>query len=174
MKRLSFIFGSLATILVTGLLNVSLAAQAGARAHQEPASAGQQSQFATTAQVIPSHAGLLQACSWRRVRALPRVDVAQGAPTNDFPSDLKPEKAKARVMLRMVMDINKTISAGFTPLGKPANELVQVSVRDVPPRPGHSQRCAGRRWRRTGARPTVAATSRDIQRGADDSLRVPR
>ena len=54
------------------------------------------------------------------------VWTAAGAPGNDFPADVKPEKTKARVMLRMVMDINKTISTEFAKLGKPATEVVKV------------------------------------------------
>jgi hypothetical protein len=123
MKRLSFIFGSLATILLTGLLNVSLAAQA-APVPAKNLQVLDKNQYQTTAQVIPFMRTVAAALGVECGHC--HVWTAQGAPTNDFPSDLKPEKAKARVMLRMVMDINKTISAGFTPLGKPASELVQV------------------------------------------------
>lgn len=118
MKRLTFLYGSLATLL----LSASLAAQAPAPAP------------AKNLQVLPKEWSTQQVLPVMREIAAAlgtecghcHVWTGAGAPGNDFPADVKPEKAKARVMLKMVMDINNTISAGFAPLGKPANQLVKV------------------------------------------------
>jgi photosynthetic reaction center cytochrome c subunit len=128
MKRLSFVCGSLATLL----LSASLAAQAPAAAPAQGAAPAPVP--ARNLQVLPKE--------WTNAQVLPvmrsiaaalgtecghcHVWTAAGAPGNDFPSDVKPEKTKARAMLRMVMDINKTINTEFTKLGKPASEIVQV------------------------------------------------
>jgi hypothetical protein len=127
MKRLSFVCGSLATLL----LSASLAAQAPAAPAQGAAPAPVP---ARNLQVLPKE--------WTNAQVLPvmreiaaalgtecghcHVWTGPGAPGNDFPADVKPEKAKARVMLKMVMDINNSIATGFAPLGKPSNQLVKV------------------------------------------------
>ena len=49
--------------------------------------------------------------------------IAPGNPMNDFAADDKPAKNKARVMMRMVDNINQTLTSQ---LGKPAADLVQV------------------------------------------------
>jgi len=134
MKRLSFVCGSLATLL----LSASLAAQAPAPARggaQAPGRGGAQAPVPaknlqvlpkdwTTAQVLPVMRGMAAALGTECGHC--HVWFGNGNAMNDFPSDMKPEKAKARVMLRMVMDINKTISTEFTKMGKPASEIVQV------------------------------------------------
>jgi hypothetical protein len=127
MKRLSFLFGSLTTVL----LSVSLAAQAPPAAGQGGAPAAPPAKNLqvlpkdwTTAQVIPVMRGIAEGLGVECGHC--HVWTAQGAPTNDFPADTKPTKLKARVMLRMVMNINSTIQTEFPKLGKPANELVQV------------------------------------------------
>jgi hypothetical protein len=127
MKRLSFVCGSLATLL----LSASLAAQAPAPAQgaAPPAAA-----LAKNLQVLDKNQTTAQVIVYMRTVAAAlgtecghcHVWFGQGNPMNDFPNDAKPEKAKARVMLRMVMDINKTIGTEFTKLGKPAGEQVQV------------------------------------------------
>ena len=121
MKRLSFACGSLA-MLLPGLLAASLAAQA------PPAPPAKNLQVLpkewTTAQVLPVMREIAAALGTECGHC--HVWTAAGAPGNDFPADVKPEKAKARVMLKMVMDINNTISTEFTKLGKPANQLVKV------------------------------------------------
>jgi hypothetical protein len=132
MKRLSIVSGSLAIAFLVGLLSVSLSAQAPAPA--APAQGGAAPAPAknlqvlpkewTTAQVLPVMRGIAAALGTECGHC--HVWTGPGAPGNDFPADVKPEKAKARVMLRMVMDINKTIGTEFPKLGKPANELVQV------------------------------------------------
>jgi hypothetical protein len=127
MKRLSFVCGSLATLL----LSVSLAAQAPAAPAQGAAPApapGKNLQVLpkewTNAQILPVMRSIAAALGTECGHC--HVWTAAGAPGNDFPADVKPEKTKARAMLRMVADINKTISTEFTKLGKPANEIVQV------------------------------------------------
>src|SRR2546421_10013293 len=121
MNRMSFACGSLA-MLLPGLLAASLAAQA------PPAPPAKNLQVLpkewTNAQVLPVMRTIAAALGTECGHC--HVWTAPGAPGNDFPADVKPEKAKARVMLRMVMDINKTISTELTKLGKPANEIVQV------------------------------------------------
>jgi hypothetical protein len=132
MTRLSFVCGSLATLLVGGLLSASLAAQAPAAAPGQgaapPPPPAKNLQVLpkewTTAQVLPVMRTIAAALGTECGHC--HVWTAAGAPGNDFPADVKPEKAKARVMLRMVADINKTISTEFTKLGKPASEIVQV------------------------------------------------
>ena len=126
MKRLSFVCGSLATLL----LSASLAAQAPAAAQGGAAPPA----LAKNLQVLDKNQTTAQVIVFMRTFAAAlgtecghcHVWFGAGNAMNDFPSDVKPEKAKARVMLRMVMDINKTISTEFTKLGKPANEQVQV------------------------------------------------
>jgi hypothetical protein len=117
MKRLSFACGFLATLL----LGASVAAQA-------PPAAAKNLQVLpkewTTAQVLPVMREIAAALGTECGHC--HVWTGAGAPGNDFPADVKPEKAKARVMLKMVMDINTTISTEFTKLGKPANQLVKV------------------------------------------------
>ena len=49
--------------------------------------------------------------------------VGPGNPMNDLASDIKPEKNKARAMMRMVQTVNTTLG---TALNKPAAELTQV------------------------------------------------
>jgi hypothetical protein len=126
MKRLSFVCGSVATLL----LSASLAAQAPAAPAQGAAAPVPAKNLQvlpkewTTAQVLPVMRTIAAALGTECGHC--HVWTAAGAPGNDFPADVKPEKAKARVMLRMVMDINKTITTEFTKLGKPANEIVQV------------------------------------------------
>jgi photosynthetic reaction center cytochrome c subunit len=127
MKRLSFVLSSVATCL----LSASLAAQAPAPAPAQGAAAPVPAKNLqvlpkdwTTAQVLPVMRTIAAALGTECGHC--HVWTAPGAPGNDFPADVKPEKAKARVMLRMVMDINKTIGTEFPKLGKPANELVQV------------------------------------------------
>jgi hypothetical protein len=51
------------------------------------------------------------------------VAFGAGDPRNDMASDMKPEKNKARAMMRMVTTVNTTLSTG---LSKPAAELTQV------------------------------------------------
>lgn len=129
MKRLFFVCGSLATLL----LGASLGAQAPAAAPAQGAAAPAPVPASnlqvlpkewTNAQVLPVMRGITAALGVECGHC--HVWTAAGAPGNDFPADVKPEKAEARVMLRMVMDINKTISTEFTKLGKPAAEQVQV------------------------------------------------
>src|SRR6478672_3082440 len=118
MKRLTFLYGSLATLL----LSASLAAQAPAPAP------------AKNLQVLPKEWSTQQVLPVMREIAAAlgtecghcHVWTGAGAPGNDFPADVKPEKAKARVMLKMVMDINNTIGTEFAKLGKPANQQVKV------------------------------------------------
>jgi tetratricopeptide (TPR) repeat protein len=117
MKRLSFACGFLATLL----LGASVAAQA-------PPAAAKNLQVLpkewTTAQVLPVMREIAAALGTECGHC--HVWTGAGAPGNDFPADVKPEKAKARVMLKMVMDINNTIGTEFAKLGKPANQLVKV------------------------------------------------
>ena len=127
MKRLSFVCGSLATLL----LSASLAAQAPAAAPAQGAPAPVPAKNLqvlpkewTNAQVLPVMRGFAAALGTECGHC--HVWFGQGNPMNDMPNDAKPEKAKARVMLRMVMDINKTIGTEITKLGKSANEIVQV------------------------------------------------
>ena len=121
MKRLSFACGSLA-ILLPGLLVASLAAQA------PPAPPARNLQVLpkewTNAQVLPVMREIAAALGTECGHC--HVWTGPGAPGNDFPADVKPEKAKARVMLKMVMDINNTIGTEFAKLGKPANQQVKV------------------------------------------------
>jgi len=49
--------------------------------------------------------------------------IGPGNPMNDMASDEKPEKNKARVMMRMVQTVNTTIGSQ---IGKPAAEVTQV------------------------------------------------
>jgi hypothetical protein len=129
MKRLSIVGVSLAMLL----LSVSLAAQAppalpaqGAAPAPPPPARNLQvlPKEWTNAQVLPVMRSIAAALGTECGHC--HVWTAAGAPGNDFPSDVKPEKTKARAMLRMVTDINRTISAEFTKLGKPASEIVQV------------------------------------------------
>src|SRR2546429_9924396 len=121
MNRMSFACGSLA-MLLPGLLAASLAAQA------PPAPPAKNLQVLpkewTNAQVLPVMRGIAAALGTECGHC--HVWFGQGNPMNDMPNDAKPEKTKARVMLRMVMDINRTINTELTKLGKPASEIVQV------------------------------------------------
>src|SRR5262249_40861354 len=75
----------------------------------------------TVPQIIPIMQGIAQGlgvgCGYCHVTA------QSGAPANDFPADTKPEKNKARVMLRMVQTINTTLGSQ---LGKPAADVTRV------------------------------------------------
>ena len=126
MKRLSFVCGALATLL----LSASLAAQApAAPAQGAPAPVPAKNLQVlpkewTNAQVLPVMRGIAAALGTECGHC--HVWFGAGNPMNDMPNDAKPEKAKARVMLRMVMDVNKTIGTEIGKMGKPANEIVQV------------------------------------------------
>jgi hypothetical protein len=125
MKRLFFVFGSLATVLLSASLGAQTPAPAQGAAAPVPAKNLQVlPKEWTTAQVLPVMRTIAAALGTECGHC--HVWTAPGAPGNDFPADVKPEKAKARVMLRMVMDINKTIGTEFPKLGKPASEIVQV------------------------------------------------
>src|SRR3954468_23868850 len=116
--KLSFVLGLLATALVS----TSLTAQA------PPPQPAKNLQVLpkewTTAQVLPVMRGFAAALGTECGHC--HVWTAPGAPGNDFTLDTKPEKAKARVMLRMVQNINMTLGTELPKLGKPANEIVQV------------------------------------------------
>jgi hypothetical protein len=129
MNRVTFAFASITTLL----LSASLAAQAPAAPPQggAPAAAPPPAKNLqvlpkewTTGQVLPVMRGIAAGLGVECGHC--HVWTAPGLPTNDFPADVKPEKAKARVMLRMVMNINQTLGTELTKLGKPANEIVQV------------------------------------------------
>jgi len=120
MKRLFFVCGTLATLV----LSASLAQAQGGAAPVPAKNLQVLDKNLTTAQVIPFMRTVAAALGTECGHC--HVWFGQGNPMNDFPNDAKPEKAKARVMLRMVNDINKTISTEFTKLGKPASEQVQV------------------------------------------------
>src|ERR1700730_17662382 len=118
MKRLSFVCGSLATLL----LSASLAAQAPAAQGGAPAPVPAKNLQVlptgwTNAHVLPVMRGIAAALGTECGHC--HVWFGAGNPMNDMPNDAKPEKAKARVMLRMVMDINKTICTEFTKRSKP-------------------------------------------------------
>jgi len=76
----------------------------------------------TTAQLLPAmrafSAALGTNCGYCHVWTGP------GLPTNDYASDAKPTKEVARVMLRMVMDINNTLKSNIK--GKAPNEITNV------------------------------------------------
>src|SRR6476661_8933507 len=109
MKRLSFICGSLA-MLLPGLLGASLAAQA------PPPPPAKNLQVLpkewTNAQVLPVMREIAAALGTECGHC--HVWTGPGAPGNDFTLDTKPEKTKARVMMRMVQNINMTLGTELT------------------------------------------------------------
>ncbi len=130
MKRLSLVFGYLTIVS----LGASLAGQAptpapapgppGGRGPAAPTTTSNLQVLpkeTTVAQIIPVMQGIAQGlgvgCGYCHVTA------QSGAPANDFPADTKPEKNKARVMLRMVQTINTTLGSQ---LGKPAEAVTRV------------------------------------------------
>jgi hypothetical protein len=128
MKRLSMACGFFTLVLASSL---SAQAPAGGQAPGGgvPAPAPAQNLQVlpkewTTAQVIPVMRGFATALGVECEHC--HTSKGPGVPGSDFPSDAKPEKAKARVMMRMTMNINKTIGTEFASLGKPAADLVQV------------------------------------------------
>jgi len=76
----------------------------------------------TTAQLLPAmrafSAALGTNCGYCHVWTGP------GLPTNDYASDAKPAKEVARVMLKMVGDINNTLKTNIK--GKAANDITAV------------------------------------------------
>jgi hypothetical protein len=142
MKRVPVVLGTFGTLLFVGSLTVSLVAQqppaqgqgagrgAGAPAGAQGGGRGapqptQNLQVLpkdfTVQQVIPIMQNVAQALGVGCEHC--HNFVAPGSPMNDMASDMKPQKNTARVMMRMVQNINMTLN---TQLGKPQPEVTQV------------------------------------------------
>jgi hypothetical protein len=75
-------------------------------------------QFKTFGQILPTMQGIRDALGVGCVYC--HTYTAPYNPANDFVSDAKPTKQKAREMLKMVQSINQTIGTQIPPLDKPA------------------------------------------------------
>ena len=75
-------------------------------------------QFKTFGEILPTMQGIRDALGVGCVYC--HTYTAPYNPANDFVSDAKPTKQKARAMLKMVQSINQTIGNEIPPLDKPA------------------------------------------------------
>ncbi len=124
MMRFRHVVGALAMVALAGSLTVARAQERGGTPAPPPEPKNLQvfPKTMTTAQILPIMRNFAAAlgtnCGYCHQWTGP------GAPGNDFSVDTKPQKQVARVMMRMVGDINNTLAMNIK--NKPADQITRV------------------------------------------------